>query len=93
MRNRTPSSRWLALAAAISLLPTCALGQYVKTPPDPPTDVEKFDHNDVGKPTCWLATAANLLAAAGYGVGDPNDAQGRADAIYVQLRERFGAGG
>ena len=54
---------------------------------------------DVNKPgnrgqdnSCWQATAANMLGAAGYGT-DPNlpdDPQGRADNIYSQFNTDLG---
>jgi len=49
-----------------------------------PPDVDKAEHNDVGNPTCWVAAAANMLAAAGY--GDGNNVQERADDIYYDMR-------
>ncbi|MGD9127970.1 MAG: dockerin type I domain-containing protein [Planctomycetia bacterium] len=53
--------------------------------------VDGFPIPDVNKPypsnpndgSCWLASASNLLGAAGYGMG--GDAQSRADSIYQQL--------
>ncbi|MBA7480423.1 hypothetical protein ES707_15877 [subsurface metagenome] len=59
--------------------PVC--GDWLKM--DPPPDVDKKAHNDSNKPTCWLATAANMLAAAGYGTG--TTVQARADSIYTQM--------
>jgi len=53
--------------------------------PNPP-DVDKDSPNL----TCWLATAANMLAGAGYGAGNPNNPQVRAEAIYDQLVAQFG---
>ncbi len=70
-----------------------APAQYIKSPPDQPTDVDKLDHGDqapVLKPTCWLATAANMLAGAGYGNDYDGDAQYRADQIYERLKSHFG---
>lgn len=77
------------------LIPPCALAvvlgltagawadwQRMANPPD----VDK----DYPNMTCWLATAANMLAGAGYGVGDPYDPQARAEAIYQQLVAQFG---
>jgi len=43
-----------------------------------------------GDNSCWQATAANLLGAAGYGIGA--DPQTRADAIYTQLTNDLGKG-
>lgn len=50
---------------------------------NPPPDVDKATHGHAGRPTCWQATAANMLAGAGYGVGAT--VQARADSIYLQL--------
>ena len=55
---------------------------------DPPPDVDKDSHGHNGTLTCWQATAANMLAGAGYGEGAT--VQERADAIYVQLTDNFG---
>lgn len=57
----------------------------------PPPDVDKAFHGHVGTGTCWQATAANMLAGAGYGVGAT--VQQRADAIYLQMVANFGLGG
>lgn len=48
-----------------------------------PPDVDKKAHSHNNKPTCWLATAANMLAGAGYGTGAT--VQMRADDIYTDL--------
>ncbi|MFH1614606.1 MAG: hypothetical protein ABIG61_05950 [Planctomycetota bacterium] len=53
-----------------------------------PPDVDKSAHGHVGSPTCWLATAANMLAGAGYGTG--LTIQARADNIYSQLVNHYG---
>ncbi len=58
---------------------------------DPPPDVDKSAHGHINMGTCWLATAANMLAGAGYGNGAT--VQLRADGIYTQLVAKFGLGG
>lgn len=58
---------------------------------DPPPDVDKSAHGHTGTDTCWLATAANMLAGAGYGIG--STVQARADNIYNQLVAHFGTSG
>lgn len=67
---------------------------FLITPPymkmDPPPDVDKSAHGHVGTDTCWMATAANMLAGAGYGNG--NTVQARADDIYTQMVNNFGTG-
>ena len=76
----------LLLAVATFGLPGASLGQsgYVKHGPNPP------DANKVGPmtdDTCWLATAANMLAGAGY--GQASTEQQRAEEIYQQLKIHF----
>ena len=53
---------------------------------DPPPDADKpfLTNNN----TCYLATAANMLAGAGYGTG--TTVQARADDIYNDLTSQFG---
>ncbi|TWT44253.1 hypothetical protein RAS1_06630 [Phycisphaerae bacterium RAS1] len=72
------------------LLPTPARTEWIKPldPPAAPPDVDKLPHGDCGRLTCFIATAANMLAGAGYGNGAT--VQARADAIYLQLRSHFG---
>jgi len=69
----------LALGVLVSL-PSLASADWLKM--DPPADVDK---DGVTSPdnTCWMATAANMLAAAGYGNGVT--LQARADDIYADL--------
>ena len=60
---------------------------------EPIPDVDKNDHaGHLGSNSCWQATAANLLAAAGYGkgAGVGATAQQRADHIYLQLTGDLG---
>jgi len=51
-------------------------------------DVNK-DANIVPNESCWQATAANMLGAAGWGLSTQT-AQQNADAIYGQLTAHFG---
>ncbi len=51
-------------------------------------DVNKMPGTPPPDSSCWLASAANILAAAGYGSGGP--AQQRADVIYRQLTAAYG---
>lgn len=58
---------------------------------NPPPDVDKAFLSNPALPSdnsCWLATAANMLAGAGYGSG--NTVQDRADEIYGELVAEFG---
>jgi len=50
----------------------------------PVPDVNKPVPGDPADNSCWMATASNMLGAAGYGVGAT--AQIKADYIYNQLR-------
>ena len=92
------SVRRVAIAvAALFVLVPMAWGQqlpqqYVKLSQDgtPIPDVNKSPFPP--SPTdgsCWLASAANLLAAAGYGAGG-GVAQQRAQNIYNQLTAAYG---
>jgi len=58
----------------------------------PIPDVDKATHGHIGTNSCWQATAANLLGAAGYGIGAGPlaTAQQRADWIYTQLTNDLG---
>ncbi len=56
---------------------------YTYTKMSSPPDVDKYFHGHSGSNSCWMATAANMLAAAGYGTGAT--VQARADAIYLQM--------
>lgn len=72
------------LGVAIGL-PATTSGDWLKL--DPPPDVDK----DFPNQTCWLATAANMLAGAGYGESSgSSDVQMRARYIYDELVDHFG---
>ena len=75
----------LGFVIILSLFPTSSYA-YLKI--DPPPDVDKTGANA----TCWLATAANMLAGAGYGEisSGSSDLQTRADYIYGELVTQFG---
>ncbi len=90
MNIRGIRGRWAAvvpaLLVAVLLLQGCV---YMKM--NPPADADKAVL--AGNNSCWLATAANMLAGAGYGTGA--SVQARADDIYADLTANFGtaAGG
>ena len=65
--------------SGISMQQACA--DYLKM--NPPPDVDKAEHGDSKKESCWVASASNLLAGAGY--GDGNNVQERADDIYDEI--------
>jgi hypothetical protein len=60
---------------------------YLKV--EEPPDVNKEPHNHSNSPTCWMATAANMLAAAGYAEDHPDIAEiqikTKQDLIYIQM--------
>lgn len=83
------STRSLGLQLIILLFLVCILLSgtscvYMKM--DPPADADKAFL--AGNNSCYLATAANMLAGAGYGNGAA--LQARADDIYGNLTANFG---
>lgn len=78
----------LIMLTAFCCNPPCGgSSEYMKI--DPPADADKTSANN----SCWLATASNMLAGAGYGNG--SSLQARADDIYADMIAEFGtaAGG
>ncbi|MCK5766185.1 MAG: hypothetical protein KAH26_09370, partial [Bacteroidales bacterium] len=59
--------------------------KYMKM--DPPPDVDKAGGGGTDN-SCWMATASNMLAGAGYGTG--TDVQARADEIYSEMVSNYG---
>lgn len=74
-----------AMLLTVVCSPLAASAQYLKL--DPPPDADKPTPGSDA--SCWLATAANMLAGAGYGNGA--NVQTRADEIYDQLKTHFEA--
>jgi len=76
----------LATGAGAQQLPS----QYYKVSTDgsPIPDVNKVNPANPADASCWLASASNILAAAGYGTGPA--AQQRAQNIYGQLLAAYG---
>lgn len=69
----------LTLICMVSLSSSCP---YQKMKPAP--DVDKGPPTPAGGDnSCWMATASNMLAGAGYGSG--NTVQQRADDIYADM--------
>ena len=85
--NNVPPAavRLIAVALAIGLLHATSPA-YLKM--DPPPDVNKAAPITFADNSCWQATAANMLAAAGYGTG--TTVQTRAQGIYNQMTAHFG---
>jgi len=79
--NRTNMMFIFLTLLVISLLTSCT---YMKMNPPPDTDKVGL----VGNNSCYLATAANMLAGAGYGNGA--SVQDRAEDIYFDLTGHFG---
>ena len=82
---RTRGAFAVPLFLLLLALPSVATADYLKV--DPPPDVDKSAHGHSGTNTCWQATAANMLAGAGYGSGPT--VQHRADEIYEQMVAHF----
>lgn len=79
---RRPALCLGALIPVVIFLPAVATADYMKL--DTPPDVDK-DQPDL---SCWLATAANMLAGAEY--GEPsNTMQQNADIIYNQMLQYY----
>ena len=75
-----------AMAVALCGVALFAVGcsGYMKMNPPPDTDKVSLAGNN----SCYLATAANMLAGAGY--GDGASVQARATDIYGDLTGHFG---
>ncbi|MFW6133210.1 MAG: PEP-CTERM sorting domain-containing protein [Planctomycetota bacterium] len=67
--------------------------QYIKSSQDGTAipDVNKVNPSDPNDASCWQASAANILAAAGYGTGAT--AQQKANSIYSQMTAAWGTAG
>ena len=90
------SISWVSSISVMSLVLTCGLissavlGDVVL---NPPPDVDKPFVSNPSLPndmTCWMATASNMLAGAGYGSG--LSTQARADDIYADMVAQWGTG-
>jgi len=79
---------FIVLAVCLVFSSNGLFADYLKI--DPPPDVDKKTHHSSKVYTCWLATASNMLAGAGYGTGSTT--QQRADSIYTQMVKNYGTG-
>jgi hypothetical protein len=79
------SIRVFACLTIILATSSVSVGDYLKM--NPPPDIDKVEYAFGNGKSCWVATASNQLAGAGYGNGD--DVQGRADDIYRELCENL----
>ena len=75
-------SGMILISAVLLLFTSC---KYMKM--DPPPDVDKAGGGGTDN-SCWMATASNMLAGAGYGTG--TDVQARADEIYSEMVSNYG---
>jgi len=91
MKTKRHLKSWGLLLCVLAVLSAGVQSSADWMKMDPPPDVDKAAHGHTGTSTCWLATAANMLAGAGY--GDGSNVQERADKIYDQLVANFGTGG
>ena len=82
--NMSRVKRLILLSAIAGLcLTTAVFGDWMKVA-DPP-DVDKDEPGEFYD--CWLVTAANMLAAAGYGT--KSTVQARAEEIFEQLQDKY----
>ncbi|MFO7614048.1 MAG: hypothetical protein R6W71_05345 [Bacteroidales bacterium] len=65
----------------------CQLTQCFYMKMNPPPDADKAAGGGTNN-SCWLATASNMLAGAGY--GDGTTVQQRADDIYADMTGNYG---
>lgn len=75
----------MRLLAALLVLLALAGCTYMKIDPAPDVDKPTPIVNDN---SCWMATAANMLAGAGY--GDGATVQARADDVYGDMVAQYG---
>lgn len=94
MKHIISSSLWvrsiLFVAFLILLAGGCTPGNpYMKM--NPPSDSDKPLPVPAGDNSCYLHTAANMLAGAGYGTG--TTLQDRADDIWADFSAQYGVNG
>jgi len=81
---------WRALlVAGFGMLLFACAAPYMKM--NPPPDSDKPLPVPAGDNSCWMHTAANLLAGAGYGTGAT--VQARADDVFADLSAQYGTAG
>jgi hypothetical protein len=78
----------LPVISILLILLLVGCNRYLKM--NPPADVDKSLPHPPGTldNSCWMATAANMLAGAGYGNG--TNVQQRADDIYGDMAAHYG---
>jgi hypothetical protein len=80
---KSPIRRTLCSLVLVALM-LCTSCVYMKMNPPPDADKAVLAGNN----SCWLATASNMLAGAGYGNG--TTVQARANDIYGNMTAHFG---
>ncbi len=87
MKSRIPSGPgWKALLVVVAVVLISGCITYMKM--NPPADSDKPLPVPLGDGSCWLHTASNILAGAGYGTG--NTVQARADDIWADMNAQYG---
>jgi hypothetical protein len=77
------------LVALLLILPSCFYAPpYMKM--NPPADSDKLLPVPPGDYSCWMHSATNMLAGAGYGNG--TTVQARADDIWADMNAQYGTG-
>jgi len=86
--KRTVSSLWARIALLVAFLAVLTSGCAPFMKMNPPADSDKPLPVPTGDGSCWLHTAANMLAGAGYGTG--TTVQTRADDIFADMNANYG---
>jgi len=96
--KRTILSLWARIALLVAFLaiqvsgcvppvaPAVPVAPFMKM--NPPADSDKPLPVPAGDNSCWLHTAANMLAGAGYGTG--TTVQARANDIWADMNAQYG---
>ncbi len=92
-RNLRNGLQGRALAALVATLLLVGVLSCTYMKMKPPPDVDKYLTPDCDPDpdldnSCWMATASNMLAGAGYGTG--SSVQARADEIYGEMVTEYG---
>jgi hypothetical protein len=86
--KRTVSSLRARIALFVALLAVLTISCIPYMKMNPPPDSDKPLPVPLGDNSCWMHTASNMLAGAGYGTG--TTVQARADAIFAQMSAHYG---
>ncbi len=83
--RRTPFT-FVSVIVTLAIIVTGCTPPYMKM--NPPADSDKPLPVPAGDNSCWLHSAANMLAGAGYGTG--TTLQARADDIFADMNAQYG---